>query len=136
MKKIFSIGHPDRAFDAAMLILRVGIGVTMFHHGYGKLVHFSEVQEKFINFLGLGTSVSLALVVFAEFFCSILLVLGFMTRAALIPLIIDMAVAVFLAHSSDIFGKGELAFVYLIAFLSLTFTGPGRYSADGLLSRR
>ena len=89
-----------------------------------------------MNFLGLGPAVSLALVVFAEFFCSILLVIGFMTRAALIPLIITMAVAVFSAHSGDIFGKGELAALYLVTYTSLLLTGPGRYSIDGIISRR
>ena len=136
MKRIFSVAYPDRAFDLAMLILRVFIGVAMAHHGYGKLIHFSEMQEKFMNFLGLGPAISLALVVFAEFFCSMLLVIGFMTRAALIPLIITMAVAVFSAHSGDIFGKGELASIYLAAYLALTLTGPGRYSIDGILSRK
>ena len=136
MKRIFSVAYPDRAFDLATLILRVSIGVIMAYHGYGKLMHFSEMQEKFMNFLGLGPSISLALVVFAELFCSILLILGFMTRAALIPLIITMLVALFSAHNGDIFGKGELAALYLVAYTSLILTGPGRYSVDGILSKR
>ena len=136
MKRIFSIAYPDRAFDLAMFILRAFIGVAMAYHGYGKLIHFAEMQGKFMNFLGLGPSVSLGLVVFAEFFCSILLLLGFMTRAALIPLIITMVVAVFSAHSGDIFGKGELAALYLVTYTSLILTGPGRYCVDGILSRR
>ena len=136
MKRIFSVAYPDRAFDLAMFILRVFIGVIMAYHGYGKLMHYSEMQEKFMNFLGLGPAISLALLVFAEFFCSILLVLGFMTRGALIPLIISMAVAVFSAHNGDMFGKGELAALYLVAYTSLLLTGPGRYSIDGIISRR
>lgn len=136
MKKLFSVGYPDRAFDVAMLILRTGISITMIHHGYTKLAHFSEIQGKFMNFLGLGRSVSLGLVVFAELFCSVLLLLGLMARAALIPLIIAMAVALFSALNADIFGEGELAAVYLLAYISLILTGPGRYSADALLSGR
>ena len=33
----------------------------------------------------------------------------------------------------DPFGERELAFVYLIAFVTLFFTGPGRYSLGKLI---
>src|SRR5687768_12196358 len=98
MKKLFSVSYTSWAFNLALLILRVGCGILMLNHGYDKLVHFQQYSANFMNFLGLSGSVSLALVVFAEFFCSIFLILGLFTRLVTIPLIIDVAVAVVKGH--------------------------------------
>ena len=132
-KKILSTKINDTQVNVALLILRVTAGVLMAHHGYGKLTHFSEMQTKFMDFMGLGMTASLALVVFAEFFCSLLLIVGLATRFALIPLIITMTVAVIKAHGGDIFGDGEVAFLYLAIYVTLLLKGAGKYSADGFL---
>jgi putative oxidoreductase len=71
MKKLLSTKYSAGAFNMAMLLLRLGLGILMLHAGYYKLTHYAALQSNFMNFLGLGKSVSLALVVFAEFFCSI-----------------------------------------------------------------
>jgi putative oxidoreductase len=65
MKKLISTNYSAGAFNAAMLFLRLIFGVLMMNHGYDKLVHFTEYKAKFMNFLGLGSTVSLLLVVFA-----------------------------------------------------------------------
>ncbi len=132
IKKILSAKINDSQVNIALLILRVTAGVLMAHHGYGKLTHFSEMQAKFMDFMGLGMSTSLALVVFAEFFCSLLLIAGLATRFALIPLIITMLVAVFQAHSGDVFGDGQTAFLYLAIYVTLLLKGAGKYSLDNL----
>ncbi len=95
MKKLLSTSYSAGAFNAAMLILRLSVGILMMMHGYDKLTGFGEMQHKFMNFMGIGSSVSLALVVFAEFFCSLFLILGLFTRLAAIPLIIATCVMVF-----------------------------------------
>ncbi len=133
IKKILSAKINDTQVNIALLILRVTAGVLMAHHGYGKLTHFSEMQTKFMDFMGLGMTTSLALVVFAEFFCSLLLIAGLATRFAVIPLMITMLVAVFKAHSGDVFGDGQTAFLYLAIYTALMLKGAGKYSADGFL---
>ena len=135
MKKLFSTRYNATAANTGLLLLRVGVGILMAHHGYDKLVHFSEYQSKFMNFLGLGTSVSLGLAVFAEFFCSLLLIIGLFTRLACIPLIILTCVIIFKVSDSDIFGKAETATLFLIPYLTLLFTGPGKVSVDALISK-
>jgi putative oxidoreductase len=47
-----------------------------------------------------------------------------------------MAVALFVAHGFDIFGKGELPAIYLIVYVALIITGPGGYSVDALISKK
>ena len=115
MRKLLSTKYSAGAFSAAMLILRLGVGILMMMHGFDKLIHFGELQHKFMNFLGIGSTMSLALVVFAEFFCSLFLILGLFTRLAAIPLIIATCVMVFKAHNGDVFGDGETAALYLTA---------------------
>lgn len=135
MKKLLSTKYSAGAFNAAMLILRLGVGILMMMHGYDKLVHFGELQHKFMNFLGMGSTMSLALVVFAEFFCSLFLILGLFTRLAAIPLVIATCVMVFKAHNGHIFGDGETAALYLTAYLVLLFVGPGRVSVDSMIGK-
>ena len=109
--------------------LRISSSLTMLiFHGYPKLVNFSTYATSFPDPLGIGSAASLALVVFAEFFCSLLIILGTATRLACIPLIITMMVAFFVIHSSDPFSVKELSFLYLIIFTFLLFSGSGAYS--------
>lgn len=135
MKKLLSTKYSAGAFNASMLFLRLGLGVLMMHHGYNKLMHFSDMQSKFMNFMGLGTTISLSLVVFAEFFCSMFLILGLFTRFAALPLIFLTCVIIFKVHNNDVFGDGETAALYLAGYLVLLLVGPGRVSVDGMIGK-
>ncbi|MGB8704864.1 MAG: DoxX family protein [Gillisia sp.] len=119
-----------------LLILRIGIALLMLTHGIPKLLLLLSGDEiHFLDFLGLGASVSLALAVFAEVVCAILLFLGLATRWASIPLIVTMLVAIFKAHGADPFNIKELAVVYLLIFLTLLVAGGGKYSLQQYLSK-
>lgn len=115
----------------ALLILRVGAGSFMLTHGWGKL--FKLIGDDPIQFadpIGIGETTSLALTVFAEVVCSILLIVGLATRLAIVPLLITMGVAAFIVHANDGFGKMEMALLYSFMYLTLLFTGPGKFSLD------
>lgn len=135
MKKISSIKYGASAFNFALLLLRVGAGILLLAHGYDKLVHFENFRSQFLNFMGLGSRVSLSLTIFAEFFCSIFVILGLFTRLAVIPIIVVMCVATFMVFQGHVFGKGELPALYLLVFLTILLVGPGRVSVDGAISK-
>ena len=136
MKKLFNTNFNNNSVHFMLLLLRVAFAVFMITHGYGKLVMITSGGPiQFGDPIGIGTAVSLYLTVFAEFFCSILLLLGLATRFALIPLIITMIVAVFIVHAADDFGTKEMALHYLLVLVFLMFTGPGKYSFDSLIGR-
>jgi putative oxidoreductase len=135
MKKLFSTGYNTSAFNVALFILRVGSGILMIHHGYDKLVKFNDYAPNFMHFLGMSGAVSLSLVIFAEFFCSIFLMLGLFTRIVCIPLMVDTFVAVAKGHNYDILGDGEHASLFFLIYLTILFIGPGRISVDGMINK-
>ena len=135
MRALYSSKYSAGAVNTALFILRVGAGILIMKHGYDKLTHFNTMQDKFMNFLHMGSTVSLVFVIFAEFFCAILLILGLFTRLACVPLIIDMCVAFFIVQNADFFGKGEHEVLFLISFVTILFTGPGRISVDGMMGK-
>ncbi len=135
MRRIISTKYTPGAFNFAMLVLRLSLGVLMLSHGYHKLIHFNTMSGSFLNLFGLGSTLSLTLDIFAEFFCSIFLILGLFTRLAIIPILIAMTVALFKAHHGDIFGAGERAAIYLACSITILFCGPGRISLDGMIGK-
>jgi len=136
MKKLFSTKTSDSAFTLATLLLRLGAGSLMLvNHGLDKLVHFSDKASRFSDPFHIGSTTSLALMVFAEFFCAAFIILGLFTRLAAIPLIIGMSVALFYAHKGQFFGEGESAGLYMVCFLAVLFLGPGKASLDRFVGK-
>ncbi len=135
MKRFLSVKHSAGAFNFGMLVLRVVLGLLLMNHGYNKLVQFGTLRLKFMNFLNLGSTTSLSLIIFAEFLCGFLLILGLFTRFACIPIIIGMCVVVFVASHGNIFTDGERGTMYLAAAITLLFCGPGRVSVDGMIGK-
>lgn len=135
MKKFLSTRYNAGSFNFGLLVLRLGAGILMANHGYMKLEHYHEMSGQFTSFIGLSPAISLALVIFSELVCAILVTIGLFTRFACVPLIISCTYALAKGHQWDLFGKGELATLFLAAFLTLLFTGPGKLSIDNLISK-
>ena len=119
--------------DLAALVLRLVFGGMFIFHGYPKLVGYNDMLAMFGDPIGIGSELSLILVIFAEFFCGILIVLGLFTRFAIVPAFITMLVAYFVAHAKDDFMVKMLPFVYLWLCIVIFLLGSGRYSLDALL---
>lgn len=142
MKLIYRINEDKQELltDIGLLVGRVGFGLFMaFGHGLGKLQNYSAYSSKFPDPLGIGSEISMALAIFAELVCGILLALGVFSRLVLTQLLATMAVAAFIVHSSDPFfaaagqASKEFALVYFFGFITLFLTGPGRFSIDRLI---
>jgi putative oxidoreductase len=127
----------DQLTSVGLLVLRVGTGGMMAGgHGLDKVIHFAHKASYFPDPFGFGHAPTLAVATFAEFACSILVILGLATRMALLPLLATMLTAVVVIHAGDAWPDKELALLYLVPFLTLMFTGPGEYSVDMIMGRR
>ncbi len=123
--------------DLGLLIQRVSIaGMLLMMHGWEKLVGFTYIAPHFPDPTGLGGTISLALAMFAEFFCAIAVLFGAWTRLAVLPIVATMLVAVLIIHADDPWGKKELALLYLVPMITLFFTGAGKYSVDRFFLNR
>ncbi|MCB9192722.1 MAG: DoxX family protein [Flavobacteriales bacterium] len=130
MKKVLFSNRPI-ATDLGLLMLRLASGGIMaYSHGWGKLQKMLSGDMSFADPIGVGEEASLILTVFAEFVCGILVALGLFTRAALVPLIITMLVAVFIVHADDPFSKQEFGLLFLIPYITIFLAGPGKFSLD------
>lgn len=137
MSRFFNTNYHHQVLDFALLLLRVGIGCFMLTHGLAKVSSaMSSPEIQFGDPIGIGMKTSFFLAVFAEVVCAVLLIVGFLTRLAAIPLMITMAVALFVVHRADLFQRKELAAVYLLVFTFILLAGPGRYSIDRLIGRK
>ncbi|WP_455641066.1 DoxX family protein [Parabacteroides sp.] len=127
---------PDgAAISLLLLALRILFGGLMLTHGLQKWTNYAELSAVFPDPLGVGSSVSLGLAIFGELACSVGFIFGALYRLAMIPMIFTMCMAFFVIHGNDAFAVKELAFIYLVVFILMYITGPGKYSIDRYLSK-
>ena len=125
----------EKLVSFLILAVRLFFGVLFFVHGLDKLMNFSVLSETYPSFFGLGSYMTLMLAVFSEFCCSLFLIAGLLERIMVLPMIVAMGVAFFDVHDA-MMPEGELSLIYLVMFIILFFTGPGRYSLDYLFDMK
>ena len=109
-------------------------GTVLIHGRLWPWTNFSAMSESFPDPLGVGSTLSLGLAVFAEVFCSVGFIFGAFYRLAMIPMVFTMGMAFFVIHGNDPFAVKELAFIYLVVFVLMYITGPGKFSIDHVIS--
>jgi len=121
-------GHPD----IGLLIFRVLISSALYiNHGHEKLFHFEEMREKIADPFHFGGLPTLLIAGISDVLGSFMLFIGYKTRlAALLIAINTLTAFIYVQHLHITELRGEIAFLYLCASLSLIFTGAGKYSLD------
>ncbi|ALD11753.1 DoxX family protein [Clavibacter capsici] len=138
--------HPARTTpalqDAALLVVRVAIGVILVAHGLQKFVEYT-LDGTAASFTQMGIPVPGVAAVFAatvETVGGAALVLGLLTPVFAALNIVNLLGAFAIVHA----GKGifvdaggyELVLALIAGLVVLALLGAGRLSVDGLLSRR
>lgn len=147
MKKSLFFSTRPYNISFGILLVRIIIGVVMAFYGYQKLINFeamaaSDFWAKEVSFLGMSGKIPLALTIFAEFFCSLLVIVGLFTRLALVPLLICMGYIIACVAKFSIITSGNngtevnTAFVYFVIYFAIYLTGPGNYSLDYKIANR
>jgi putative oxidoreductase len=139
MKKLLHFDFLPRSADLALLVLRLTFGLgLLWLHGRGKLMDFSNLRGNFFDPLGVGSQTSLVLAILGEVVCATLITVGAYTRLAALGGAVTMGVAFHFIHGDRLMGEGngELAFLFLAAFLALFLAGGGRYSLDAKLGAK
>ena len=121
--------------DAALLILRVVLGIIMLYHGWPKLTGLGGVIE---GFTGMGIplpAVSAVFATVAEVGGGLLLLLGAFTDIAGLLVAIDMLGAITFVHAKNGFGVSDGGVEWPLALLAMALAvglaGPGRYAVGG-----
>lgn len=120
--------------DAGLLLIRLSIGLLMLLHGLAKLSGGINFIKGMVSELGLPQFLAYGVFV-GEILAPIAIIIGIRTRLASAVFAINCLVAIFMAHSNDIFSLGkhggwaiELLGLYLFGALALFFTGGGKYA--------
>ena len=124
-----------RHYDLGLLILRVVFGVSLcILHGWGKVVHFSQMAAHFPDPLHIGAKYTLLFAILSDVVCSLLVALGLATRWAALIIAVNTGAAFILVHRFTLFGphSGELALLFFAWALAVFIMGPGRFSVDGI----
>ena len=135
MKKILTLSFIPVNIDAALVLLRIWLGLGVFlRHGIEKITGFSKMTGHFPDPIGIGPTASLSFALVSDAICSILVILGLATRLSASIIIINLFVAFgFLFKFSIDKPHSELAFVYLGGFIVILLAGAGKYSLDNKL---
>jgi putative oxidoreductase len=136
MRKLLSTSYSTGAFNFAMLVQRVVTGLLLLiGHGLPKIQNFRELSASFYDPFRISHRGSLILVILAEIFCSMLLVLGLFTRIVAFIIVINLSVAVFIYHNGQPLKNVDLGAIYLTNVFTIMILGPGRVSVDGMMGK-
>ena len=124
----------DDAFGK--LLVRLTVGGLLLFHGVAKILHPDSLGfiSKMLEGAGLPGDLAYGVYV-GEIIAPLMIVLGVYCRPGGLVAAVNMLVAIWLAHSADIFSLGEhggwaleLQGLYLFCSLALVFLGSGRYA--------
>ena len=131
----------SRFDDYGKLVLRLSVGVLMLMHGLHKMMNGISGITALVQSNGWPAWLSYG-VFLGEIIAPVLIIIGFLTRPGALVLVFNMLVAVYLAHTHQLFHLTktggwllELQGLYLFGALSIALLGAGRFSVGGLKGR-
>ena len=129
---------------AAVLLIRIAVGSVFLSEGIQKFLFPAEIGAGRFEKIGLPAPEFLGPFVGTfEIVCGTLLLLGLLTRLAVIPLIVVMVVAILSTKIPILLDKGfwqtahdsRTDFAMLLGSIFLLITGAGSLSLDSRLAR-
>jgi putative oxidoreductase len=126
--------------DTGKLIVRLTVGGLMLFHGVAKIMHPESLD--FIGGMltanGLPAFIAYGVYI-GEVLAPLMVIAGYQARVGGLIMAVNMLVALFLAHTGDVFSLSqhggwaiELQMFYLLTSVAVVFLGSGRlaFKAD------
>jgi uncharacterized membrane protein YphA (DoxX/SURF4 family) len=136
--------NQSTAAPASIILIRLLVGCVFLSEGIQKFLFPADIGAGRFAKIGLPAPEFLgSFVGVFEITCGILVILGFFTRLAVIPLIIIMIVAIFSTKIPMLFESGfwkmahesRTDFSMLLASIFLLVNGAGKWSLDAFFNR-
>lgn len=129
LKPVVNVYPSVTAFDVGMLLFRVALSIEIIVvHGLKKIGVGVAIAEQVPNPLALPESLNSSFAIAANLFFPILVLFGFLTRLAVIPILAVTVTGYLVLHWNDAALVKDTPFMYSIAYLLIMLLGPGKYS--------
>ena len=120
--------------DTGKLIVRLSVGLLMLFHGVAKIMHPGSLDFIGSMLSSNGVPAFLAYGVYiGEVLAPLMVLVGYQARIGGLLIVVNMIVALLLAHSGDFFSLSEhggwaveLQMFYLLSALAVVFLGSGK----------
>lgn len=126
--------------NMSRLFIRLFVAVMFMQFGIRQLVNYNSLVATFPTVLGLSPATCITLMIIIELVCSLFIMVGFLTRLAVIPPIVSMILAeYYIIHDMlgnlELYGldsvdPGYLPIMFIGIYLYILLAGPGRVSVD------
>lgn len=136
---LYSAGHTYS--NLSRLFLRLFTGIMFLQLCIRQMLNFDAIVPTFDGFLGLSPETSITVLVIIELLCAVCIMLGFLTRlAVLFPLVLMLiAENIFMASpASDpnpLFNfQPGYPLMFIGIFIYILLAGPGKISLDYIIA--
>ena len=137
---VFRSNTSDSAiFQLFWLVARLAAGGLMIHNGLDKLNDVQGFADNVVTYIGLPYPIFFTYcAAYIEVVSAVLIMLGLLTRANAVALLVTMSVAIFF----HIKGNGlkvtplETASLYAALYAFFLVNGPGQWSIDALIAKK
>lgn len=150
IRKFFIIGAYRSYGNLARFFMRMFAGILFMQFGIRQMANYDFFSEIFPSMLGMGSEMTLVVMIVIELLFSALVIFGFITRIAAVPPMISMVAAEYYlldgniidlsaqqVTQSGVFASMQMGYVPIMfvgMFFFIVLAGPGKISVDYLLS--
>ncbi|MDN3656068.1 DoxX family protein [Ferruginibacter paludis] len=137
IRHINSVSISAATFNFSLLVFRVVLSLEIIVvHGFKKVGINVAEAEKIPNPLHFPETFNHAFAVSANLFFPVLVILGFFTRIAILPILAVTLTGYFVLHWNDALLIKDTPFMYSLSYLLILVLGPGRYSVDSFFQHK
>ena len=136
---LYSAGHTYS--NLSRLFLRLFTGIMFLQLCVRQMLNYDSIVPHFGGFLGLSPETSMTILVVIELVCAVCIMLGFLTRLAVLFPLLLMLVAEKVFISSPVTATDQMfnfapgyPLMFIGIFVFLLLSGPGKISLDYIIA--